>query len=227
MARQSSDHFAQKAKVLGLKSRAAFKLLELDAKYNLFGRYGGKSGQNQAVVVDLGFAPGSWSQVAVDRVGPSGTVVGIDLLPARPPKGVSTFQGDFLDPRIQKMVKDFLLEEKERKKAEARMMADYEVGEEEGEEEGKAVAAMDGEGVDGNREGEGQVEGGRGGEGDNRDVVIQKKSYIDSEREAALHREEEAKRTGGKKKNMRIVDVCHFPAPHCPSPFEKKEKRKS
>lgn len=54
-ARQSRDPLARSAKLLGLKSRAAFKLLELDAKYKLF--------RPGATVVDLGFAPGSWSQV--------------------------------------------------------------------------------------------------------------------------------------------------------------------
>ncbi|KAL1840620.1 hypothetical protein VTJ49DRAFT_271 [Mycothermus thermophilus] len=79
---KSSDAYAREAKVQGLKSRAAFKLLELDSKYHLFRR-----GRGQ-VVVDLGFAPGSWSQVAADRTAPNGVVVGIDIIPAQPPKGV-------------------------------------------------------------------------------------------------------------------------------------------
>ncbi|KAJ6782651.1 hypothetical protein PWT90_00204 [Aphanocladium album] len=98
--RQGKDSYAREAKVQGLKSRAAFKLLEMDAKYRLF-----KPG---SVVVDLGYAPGSWSQVALDRTRPGGKVVGIDLIPAEPPKGVATFQGDFLSPQVQKMVKEFI-----------------------------------------------------------------------------------------------------------------------
>ncbi|KAJ4507319.1 2' O-ribose methyltransferase [Exophiala dermatitidis] len=59
-------------------------------------------------VVDLGFAPGSWSQVAVDLTKPRGRVLGIDLLPVQPPKGVSTIQGDFLSPDVQAEIKSFL-----------------------------------------------------------------------------------------------------------------------
>ncbi|KAH6608829.1 hypothetical protein Trco_002175 [Trichoderma cornu-damae] len=74
--------------------------MPIDAKYKLF-----KSGQT---VVDLGYAPGSWSQVAVERTRPHGRVIGIDLIPAQPPRGVATFQGDFLSPMVQKLVKDFI-----------------------------------------------------------------------------------------------------------------------
>ncbi|CAD6505317.1 BgTH12-00809 [Blumeria graminis f. sp. triticale] len=100
--RQSKDPFAKEARVRQLKSRAAFKLLELDSKYTLF-----KRGQT---VVDLGYAPGSWSQVAKERTKPNGRVLGIDILPASPPSGVSTIQGDFLTPGVQAEVKKFLSE---------------------------------------------------------------------------------------------------------------------
>ncbi|KAI1778167.1 23S ribosomal RNA methyltransferase [Hypoxylon cercidicola] len=100
--RQGNDFYARAAKVQGLKSRAAFKLLEMDAKYKLF-----KRGQT---VIDLGYAPGSWSQVAVERTRPNGRVVGIDIIPAQPPKGVSTIQGNFLSPSVQQLVKDYLAE---------------------------------------------------------------------------------------------------------------------
>ncbi|KAI9836836.1 MAG: hypothetical protein M1819_001001 [Sarea resinae] len=100
--RQGKDRFSKEAKVQGLKSRAAFKLLEINEKHKIF-----KRGQT---VVDLGFAPGSWSQVAVDRTSPNGRVIGIDIIPAQPPKGVSTIQGNFLSPAIQAEVKDFLLD---------------------------------------------------------------------------------------------------------------------
>ncbi|ERT01873.1 hypothetical protein HMPREF1624_00167 [Sporothrix schenckii ATCC 58251] len=99
-ARQGKDQYAREAKVRGLKSRAAFKLLEMDSRYRLF-----KPGQT---VVDLGYAPGSWSQVAVERTKPAGRVLGIDLIPAQPPRGVSTIQGNFLAPTVRQMVKDFL-----------------------------------------------------------------------------------------------------------------------
>ncbi|KAK4948713.1 2' O-ribose methyltransferase [Elasticomyces elasticus] len=98
--RQRGDSFARAAKVQGLKSRAAFKLLQINDKYRLF-----KPGMT---VVDLGFAPGSWSQVAIDMTKPRGRVLGIDLIPVQPPKGVSTIQGDFLSPDVQAEIKSFL-----------------------------------------------------------------------------------------------------------------------
>ncbi|EAW18354.1 21S rRNA (uridine(2791)-2'-O)-methyltransferase MRM2 [Aspergillus fischeri NRRL 181] len=99
-ARQIKDHFTRAAAVQGLKSRAAFKLLQIDEKYHIF-----KSGQT---VVDLGYAPGSWSQVAATRTQPNGRVLGVDIIPAQPPKGVSTIQGNFLTPDIQAYVREFL-----------------------------------------------------------------------------------------------------------------------
>ncbi|KAF7549008.1 hypothetical protein G7Z17_g6693 [Cylindrodendrum hubeiense] len=101
--RQGRDSFARDAKVQGLKSRAAFKLLEMDAKYRIF------KGNGQTVI-DLGYAPGSWSQVAMERIRPHGRVIGIDLIPAQPPRGVTTFQGDFLSPSVQAMVKTFIID---------------------------------------------------------------------------------------------------------------------
>ncbi|KAF4342715.1 ribosomal RNA large subunit methyltransferase J [Fusarium beomiforme] len=96
--RQGRDAYARGAKVQGLKSRAAFKLLEMDAKYKLF------KGSGQTVV-DL---------VAVEKTKPNGKVIGIDLIPAQPPRGVATFQGDFLSPVVQEMVKNFILESHQR-----------------------------------------------------------------------------------------------------------------
>lgn len=83
-----------------LKSRAAFKLLEIDSKYHLF-----KKGQT---VVDLGYAPGSWSQVAVERTKPNGRVLGIDIIPAQPPKGACAIQGNFLSRGVQNEAIRFL-----------------------------------------------------------------------------------------------------------------------
>ncbi|KFY79190.1 hypothetical protein V499_01782 [Pseudogymnoascus sp. VKM F-103] len=99
-SRQGRDSFAREAKVRGLQSRAAFKLLEIDTKYKLF-----KKGQT---VIDLGYAPGSWSQVAVERTKPNGRIIGIDIIPAQPPKGVSTIQGNFLSKDVQAEIKKFL-----------------------------------------------------------------------------------------------------------------------
>jgi 21S rRNA (uridine2791-2'-O)-methyltransferase len=58
----------------------------------------------------LGYAPGSWSQVAVNRTQPEGKVVGIDIIPAQPPRGVSTLQGDFLSPAIREELVKFVRE---------------------------------------------------------------------------------------------------------------------
>jgi 21S rRNA (uridine2791-2'-O)-methyltransferase len=102
-ARQSSDPYTKLARVQNLKSRAAFKLLELHEKHRLF-----RPGQT---VVDLGFAPGSWSQVAIDLVKPGGRVLGVDLIPAQPPKGVSAIQGDFLSEEVQREVRRFVAED--------------------------------------------------------------------------------------------------------------------
>ncbi|KAE8321410.1 FtsJ-like methyltransferase-domain-containing protein [Aspergillus sergii] len=99
-ARQLKDHFTREATAQGLKSRAAFKLIQIDAKYRIF--------RNGQTVVDLGYAPGSWSQVAVSRTGSNGRVLGVDIIPAQPPKGVFTIQGNFLDPSIQAYVQNFL-----------------------------------------------------------------------------------------------------------------------
>lgn len=98
--RQSRDQFAKAARVSGLKSRAAFKLLQINDRYRLF--------RPGMTIVDLGFAPGSWSQVAVDLTKPSGRVLGVDLIPTQPPKGVNTIQGDFLSPDVQREIKNFL-----------------------------------------------------------------------------------------------------------------------
>ena len=99
-ARQSRDSFAREAKVAGLKSRAAFKLLEINEKHRLF-----KRGDT---IVDLGYAPGSWSQVAINRTQPGGRVIGIDIIPSQPPRGVSTIQGDFLSEEVREEVRRFV-----------------------------------------------------------------------------------------------------------------------
>jgi 21S rRNA (uridine2791-2'-O)-methyltransferase len=100
--RQTSDPYTKSSKLTALKSRAAYKLLEINDKHKLF-----RVGQS---VVDLGYAPGSWSQVAKNRVGESGRVVGIDVIPAQPPRGVSALQGDFLSEGVQGLVREFVRE---------------------------------------------------------------------------------------------------------------------
>ncbi|MBL8439457.1 MAG: RlmE family RNA methyltransferase [Zoogloeaceae bacterium] len=93
MQEHVADHFVQRAKAAGYRSRAAFKLLEIDDRDHLF-RAGG-------LVVDLGAAPGSWSQVAAARVGPAGRVVALDLLEIVPMAGVEVLQGDFTEAAME------------------------------------------------------------------------------------------------------------------------------
>ncbi len=82
-----NDPFVRRARSEGYRSRAAYKLIELDQRDRLFA--GGQ------LVVDLGAAPGSWSQVAAARVGPRGRVIAIDLLPVEPLPQVTVIEGDF------------------------------------------------------------------------------------------------------------------------------------
>ncbi|KAF5099209.1 hypothetical protein DV451_003079 [Geotrichum candidum] len=100
-ARQHRDKYAIEARVEGYKSRAAYKLIELDTKYRLF--------RPNQTVVDLGFAPGSWTQVAVEKTKPDGRVVGLDILPCRPPPGASAIQGNFLSAGVQEELKRMLI----------------------------------------------------------------------------------------------------------------------
>lgn len=89
MREHINDPFVQRAKREGYRSRASYKLMEIDDRDRLL-----KPGMT---VVDLGCAPGGWSQVARQRMGKQGTVVGIDLLPMIPLEGVTFVQGDFRD----------------------------------------------------------------------------------------------------------------------------------
>jgi len=89
MAEHVNDPFVQRAKTDGLRARAAYKLMEIDDRDKLI--------RPGMVVVDLGAAPGSWSQVAISRVGSSGRVFALDLLPMEPINGVEFMQGDFHD----------------------------------------------------------------------------------------------------------------------------------
>ena len=100
LERQLNDPYVAAAKAAGYRSRAAFKLVELDEKFRLL-----KPG---ARVVDLGCAPGGWIQVALKAVGERGRVVGLDLLPVDPVPGATIFQGDFQDQAAEKQVEDAL-----------------------------------------------------------------------------------------------------------------------
>ena len=103
LERQLSDPYVARAKRDGLRSRAAYKIIEIDDKYRVF-----KSG---ARVVDLGAAPGGWSQIAADRVKVDegkGKVVGVDLLDMEPLPGVSFAVKDFNDEDAPDFIKAML-----------------------------------------------------------------------------------------------------------------------
>jgi 23S rRNA (uridine2552-2'-O)-methyltransferase len=92
MQEHVNDPYVQRAKNEGYRSRAAFKLIEIDDRDHLI--------RPGMTVVDLGAAPGSWTQVAVRRAGASGRVFALDLLPIEPLVGVDFVQGDFRDEAV-------------------------------------------------------------------------------------------------------------------------------
>ncbi len=100
LERQLNDPYVARAKREGLRSRAAFKLMEMDDKFHLL-----KPG---AKVADLGAAPGGWSQIAAQRIGAAGRVVAIDLLDMPAIPGVQFLHLDFLDPAAPDRLKALL-----------------------------------------------------------------------------------------------------------------------
>lgn len=99
LERQLNDPYVKRAQAEGWRSRAAFKLIELDEKFGLL-RHANR-------VVDLGIAPGGWSQV-VRKKRPGASVVGIDLLPTEPIKGVTILQMDFMHEDAPRQILDAL-----------------------------------------------------------------------------------------------------------------------
>lgn len=87
-----NDPWVRKAQEQGFRSRAVFKLLEIQEKDRLL--------RPGLTVLDLGAAPGSWSQVAVNLVGPRGLVIASDILPMDPLPGVRFIQGDFREEAV-------------------------------------------------------------------------------------------------------------------------------
>jgi 23S rRNA (uridine2552-2'-O)-methyltransferase len=97
--RQLNDPYVRRAKAEGYRSRAAYKLLELDERFGLL--KGVKS------VIDLGIAPGGWSQV-VRRRSPAARIAGIDLLPTDPIEGVTILEMDFMDDKAPELLRGAL-----------------------------------------------------------------------------------------------------------------------
>ncbi|NLR69263.1 RlmE family RNA methyltransferase [Novosphingobium sp. ERN07] len=99
LSRQLNDPYVKQAKADGWRSRAAYKLIELDEKFGLL--------RGSKRVVDLGIAPGGWAQV-VRKMAPAASVVGIDLLPTDPIEGVTIFQMDFMADEAPQALQDAL-----------------------------------------------------------------------------------------------------------------------
>ncbi|QCI20517.1 23S rRNA (uridine(2552)-2'-O)-methyltransferase RlmE [Buchnera aphidicola (Brachycaudus cardui)] len=90
------DAYVKKAQKNKIRSRAWFKLEQLDKSNKLF-----KSGMN---VIDLGSSPGSWSQYAMQKIGKKGRIIACDILPMKPIIGVNFFQGDFRNKKILNLI---------------------------------------------------------------------------------------------------------------------------
>src|ERR1700741_4660740 len=100
LTRQISDPYVARANREGFRSRAAFKLAEIDDRYKVL-----KPG---ARVIDLGAAPGGWSEIAAHRVGDKGRVIALDILHLQPIPGVEFLQLDFLDRSAPERLKTIL-----------------------------------------------------------------------------------------------------------------------
>jgi 23S rRNA (uridine2552-2'-O)-methyltransferase len=95
--RQQRDVYVKRARQEGYRSRAAYKLAEIDARDHLL--------RPGLVVVDLGAAPGGWSQYAARRLAGSGRLIALDKLPIEPIPGVECLQGDFSEPAVLDLLK--------------------------------------------------------------------------------------------------------------------------
>ena len=99
LQRQLNDPYVKQAKAEGYRSRAAYKLIEMDEKFGIL--------KGSKRIVDLGIAPGGWAQVA-RKVVPKAQVVGIDLLEVEPIEGVEIFQMDFMDDDAPRVLEEAL-----------------------------------------------------------------------------------------------------------------------
>ena len=99
LQRQLNDPYVKQAKADGYRSRAAYKLIEMDEKFGIL--------KGSSRIVDLGIAPGGWAQVA-RKVVPRAQIVGIDLLEVEPIEGVEIFQMDFMDEDAPRVLEEAL-----------------------------------------------------------------------------------------------------------------------
>jgi 23S rRNA (uridine2552-2'-O)-methyltransferase len=98
--RQERDIYVEQANRAGWRSRAVFKLEQIQAKEHLL--------KSRGICVDLGSAPGSWSQLAARLVGPAGRVVAVDVLPMEPIPGVDFLEGDFTAPETLQALRELI-----------------------------------------------------------------------------------------------------------------------
>ncbi|GMM35999.1 21S rRNA (uridine2791-2'-O) methyltransferase [Saccharomycopsis crataegensis] len=103
LARSRNDFYTRKAKEMNMRSRAGFKLQEINSKFHLFNK---SKVQN---IVDLGFAPGAWSQVAASLSHTNSKILGVDILPCKPPKGVSSIQANILSKRTHQTIYEYFV----------------------------------------------------------------------------------------------------------------------
>ena len=99
LERQLNDPYVRRAKAEGYRSRAAYKLIELNERFGFL--------KNTKRVVDLGIAPGGWTQV-VQKLVKNASIVGIDLLPVDPIEGVTIFELDFMDDSAPRLLSEAL-----------------------------------------------------------------------------------------------------------------------
>ena len=97
---KKKEHFYKEAKRTGYRARSAFKLQQIQVRFNLIPKNG--------VIVDLGAAPGGWSQVAKEQVGEQGTVIGADLSSIQPLENVQFIQGDITQAETVERIKDLM-----------------------------------------------------------------------------------------------------------------------
>lgn len=97
---KKKEHFYQEAKRVGYRARSAFKLQQIQNRFHIIPKDG--------IIVDLGAAPGGWSQVARELVGPNGIVIGIDLSTIQPFEDIQFLQGDVTKPETIQQLKDLM-----------------------------------------------------------------------------------------------------------------------
>jgi 23S rRNA (uridine2552-2'-O)-methyltransferase len=100
VAQRKQDGYYKKAKKEGYRSRSAYKLLQMNRRYNLM--------KGKDTVLDLGAAPGGWSQVALEIVGPEGMVVGVDLQRIEPIDGITFMRGDITKPKTLEEIMEII-----------------------------------------------------------------------------------------------------------------------